>query len=349
MTKLLVYNQNLDALFTVGRNVADETTRRTFEELASILLRAVEEVDLAPPLLSEDSSDTGASYAVAQSTWVRAAGHGSYVTCRAASDPIGTLTADATTFNVYLPRSIADKDPNVYAGDILQYVTVGTTRYAVGESYLDERIGSIKYLAHTDVPNGWQLCDGTGSTPNIIDLFIRGNGTPGSTGGSNTHTHTFTGTPGTTGTRALTVSGTNSSTGLTTDASSGTTESNTTGISVPAHPDHHHDIISTCQTDVAGTGPYCMDAPTEHSTGALDGTEGALTLSHTVTDPGHTHSIGSHTHTVASHTHTWSGSISPDPHDHSFTPAGTIGSGSNIPAYITELPIIRIGPSGEIS
>jgi hypothetical protein len=284
---------------------------------------------------------------VAQSTWVRAAGHGSYVTCRAASDPIGTLTADATTFRVYLPRSIADKDPNVYTGDILQYVTVSGTRYAVGESYLDERIGSIKYLAHTDVPNGWQLCDGAGSTHNNIDLFIRGNGTPGSTGGSNTHTHTFTGTAGTTGTRALTVSGTNSSTGLTTDASSGTTGSNTTGISLPDHTDHTHELSLICQA-VEGTGPWCGNATTLNTGGVeIGGAAGALV--HSVTDPGHTHSIGSHTHTVASHTHTWSGSISPDPHDHSFTPAGTIGSGSNIPAYITELPIVRIGPSGEIS
>jgi hypothetical protein len=47
-----------------------------------------------------------------------------------------------------------------------------------------------------DVPSKFNVCDGTGGTPNLVNKFIRGvpNGSanPGSTGGSSTHNHTIT-------------------------------------------------------------------------------------------------------------------------------------------------------------
>lgn len=49
--------------------------------------------------------------------------------------------------------------------------------------------------AIVDIPDGWQLCDGTGGTPNLRDRFIIGAGTtynPDDTGGAVNHTHTFT-------------------------------------------------------------------------------------------------------------------------------------------------------------
>lgn len=189
MVKLIKYTPDLDPLFTVGRNIEDEKTRKAFEEFASILLRAVEDVELETSAAASSGTN---SYAVAQGTWVRASGHGSYVSCRAASDPIGTLTADATTFNVYLPRSSADKDPCTYSGDILQYVEVGGVKYALGESYLSAKIGTLAELYHDDVPNGWAFCDGTGSTPDLREQFTQGaiDGTEiGDTGGSVTHAH----------------------------------------------------------------------------------------------------------------------------------------------------------------
>lgn len=192
MVKLLKYSDKLKPLMTVGRNITDPTTRKTFEEMASILLDAVEDVELETPAAS---SSTGISYAVATATWVKAATHGSSVTCRAASDPIGTLTSDATTFTVYLPRSCSAKDPNVYSGDVLQYVEVGGVKYAVGEGYLDDVIGTIKPLYNDDVRNGWQFCDGTGSTPDLTEQFLQGavdDTEIGDTGGNTTHTH-FTG------------------------------------------------------------------------------------------------------------------------------------------------------------
>ncbi len=42
-----------------------------------------------------------------------------------------------------------------------------------------------------DIPKGWQLCDGTNGTPNLLDKFIRSVVTavtePGNTGGEDTH------------------------------------------------------------------------------------------------------------------------------------------------------------------
>jgi len=39
------------------------------------------------------------------------------------------------------------------------------------------------------IPSGWNLCDGTNSTPNLVGKFIKGGSTAGTTGGSNTHSH----------------------------------------------------------------------------------------------------------------------------------------------------------------
>ena len=46
--------------------------------------------------------------------------------------------------------------------------------------------------ALTDIPSGWVLCDGTNSTPDLRDKFVRGaaaGADPGATGGAETHTH----------------------------------------------------------------------------------------------------------------------------------------------------------------
>jgi hypothetical protein len=190
VVKVIKYTTDMDPIMTVGRNIEDPTTRKAFEEMASLILRAVSDVDLDVTVEAADSGTN--SYAVAQGTWTRASGHGSYVSCRAASDPIGTLTADATTFNVYLPRSSADKDPCVYSGDILQYTEVGGVKYALGESYLSAKIGTLGELYHDDVPNGWLFCDGSGSTPDLREQFTQGaidDTEIGDTGGSTTHAH----------------------------------------------------------------------------------------------------------------------------------------------------------------
>ncbi|MBA7653708.1 hypothetical protein ES703_61565 [subsurface metagenome] len=47
--------------------------------------------------------------------------------------------------------------------------------------------------AIVDIPDGWQLCDGTNGTPDLRDNFVRGAGgiyNPGDTGGTSKHDHT---------------------------------------------------------------------------------------------------------------------------------------------------------------
>ena len=55
----------------------------------------------------------------------------------------------------------------------------------------------------SEIPEGWNICDGTNGTPNLIGKFIKASSTSGETGGSDeiqltidnlpSHTHTFTG------------------------------------------------------------------------------------------------------------------------------------------------------------
>jgi len=50
-----------------------------------------------------------------------------------------------------------------------------------------------------NIPSGWALCDGTGSTPNLLDKFIKGvpddETDPGSTGGNINHKHEYSDLP----------------------------------------------------------------------------------------------------------------------------------------------------------
>lgn len=49
--------------------------------------------------------------------------------------------------------------------------------------------------AVVDIPAGWALCDGTNGTPALQNRMIVGAGdtyTPGQSGGTTAHTHTFT-------------------------------------------------------------------------------------------------------------------------------------------------------------
>lgn len=362
------FSQKLNGLFGI-----DGFPPEAAELIISVLTQCNAPLEHRAEVTTPTTTTTasGASYAVALGTWTRASGNGSYVSCRAASDPIGTLTSVATAFDVYLPRSSQDKDPNVYAGDVVAYEEVSGVKYAVGGSYLDDTIGTVKGLYHTTVPNGWSICNGSGSTPDFVTKFVRGNSSAGGTGGANTHGHTFTGTGGNTGTQALSVTGSTGTQALSVTGSTGTqaltvgASGGTTGTGnavISDHPEHTHDFHCPCQIDfVGGGGPWASNSEHKETGGVLvSGASTALTHA----DSGHTHPIGSHTHSISPdphshtlsasispdpHSHTLSASISPDPHSHTFTPAGTIDNGSNVPEYRDLVLIIRIGPSGEIS
>ena len=233
--------------------------------------------------------------------------------CRASTDPVGTLTDYAEPFLVYLPRSISSKDPNVYAGDILQYVTVNGINYAVGEAYLDAKIGTLRPMTLNSAINGWSLCDGAGQTDDFDSKFARGAGTYGATGGSDTHGH------------GGTVDDTSLSVG-------GSINSNTTGITVDPHEDHFHGPRGTPIVVDIGTDQEIWQA-IECTTGArVETCSGPATLTHSVIDPGHTHS-------------TTGMSSTPNPHDHGLS----IDDASNVPSFIDVVWYVRTGPSGEIT
>lgn len=65
---------------------------------------------------------------------------------------------------------------------------------SIGAYVLDFPIGAIDIWSGSegDIPEGWQLCDGTNGTPDLRDRFVVGAGDSYSiddTGGSDTHSH----------------------------------------------------------------------------------------------------------------------------------------------------------------
>lgn len=269
-------------------------------------------------------STGGALYAKATATWVRGAGHTSTVQAAPASDPIGTLTGDPA-ITIILPRSVSHKDPNVYTNDILQYVEVNGLYYAVGEGYLDDKIGTLRPMTIASAINGWSACDGTGSTDDFDGLFVRGGGTYGTPGGSDTHTHT-----GEAADESLSVGG--------------TIDSATADITVDDHPDHIHAQRDTMYTVDEAHDPTAVNyeiwSALECGSGMkLPGEPDPCTnasdlegYTHTVNDDGHTHTVSGM-------------SITPNPHSHDVS----IDAGNNVPAYIEVVWYVRTGPSGEIT
>lgn len=54
-------------------------------------------------------------------------------------------------------------------------------------------VGAVILWENTAIPSGWQVCDGTNGTPNMIGRLVYGasvDGDVGVTGGLSTHTHT---------------------------------------------------------------------------------------------------------------------------------------------------------------
>ena len=60
---------------------------------------------------------------------------------------------------------------------------------------LPRGIITLWYGSVSSIPAGWTLCDGSAGTPDLRDRFLIGAGNglaPGATGGSSTHSHSFT-------------------------------------------------------------------------------------------------------------------------------------------------------------
>ena len=84
---------------------------------------------------------------------------------------------------------LTNRQPNSSA--VFPYSEGGTTYNAALSNILPKGLISMWYGSLATIPTGWALCDGTNSTPNLVDRFIVGAGTtyaPGETGGANTIT-----------------------------------------------------------------------------------------------------------------------------------------------------------------
>ena len=125
----------------------------------------------------------------------------------------------AHTSNVSNPHTVTkaqiglDFVINTGAGDL---VLADNGTYVVVSASSGVPVGTIVMWNDPVIPEGWAICDGTGTTPNLIDMFVKGGATTsiGNTGGSNdavivahSHSASSTGTAdhthgGTTGTEA---------------------------------------------------------------------------------------------------------------------------------------------------
>lgn len=124
------------------------------------------------------------------------------------------ITYDSTTSNPVVTQGAnhagGDSDPihppDIPAGDILLAIVdvdaavtiignddIHDTRITIVGSSMPAGMIMLWHGTLANIPLGWVLCDGTDSTPDLRDKFVRGAADaqdPGTTSGSDTHTHT---------------------------------------------------------------------------------------------------------------------------------------------------------------
>lgn len=191
------------------------------------------------------------------------------------------LAVKQTFANINAAVTASDEDLNYITG-------IAADPIAFGDALIPPGIICMWAGALASIPAGWNLCDGTNSTPDLSDRFIMGltTGTPASEGSS----HTATVAAGGSHTHGGGVSG---STVLTADQ-------------IPNHGHSYYHVTST-QSSVQGaptgglvTGPGTASVHTPF-TGTADTTSGQQIGGSGSGGTGHTHTIATsdtHTHTV---------------------------------------------------
>jgi microcystin-dependent protein len=182
-------------------------------------------------------------------------------------------------------------------------------------------VGSIMMWsgAIVDIPTGWQLCDGTGDSPDLRDRFVVGSGSTyavGSTGGNAdstlpSHTHTFSGSGTSNGTTDSQLS--NHSHNV-----SGSGSTNNTGS-------HSHNWGANTWAVQSGSNADALDNP--------QGNGGGNKSSNTSSSGSHSHNVsisGSTNSSNLSHSHNVSVNVSLSGNTGT---AGISSVGTNIPPY----------------
>lgn len=118
-------------------------------------------------------------------------------------------------------------------------------------------IGSIILWTSTSIPAGWQICDGTNGTPNLINKFVKGasqDNDVGDSGGAASHVHTNTSVNagGTHGHTGISVSTGNAETVKVYGYSSGTLRNSaeahnhgSVSLTPNSYADHTHTVANT--------------------------------------------------------------------------------------------------------
>ena len=224
-----------------------------------------------------------------------------------------TLTHTLTTNLIEATNNITIKSDNLVVknstyNNVFSVDENGTT---ISGFYQNMPVGTIlpysgTWIDNTTIP-GWYKCDGNNGTPNLIDKFVRGNTSSGTTGGSNDavvveHTHNVTVSQNEPHTHTVL-------------ASSMTNETNYEG--------HFHSINSYSSWDSGASG-----------SGLISGKMNITATKYT------SYATSDHTHYITSidvyginddHTHT--GTINS---------SGEDGTNKNMPAYYRVIFIMRI-------
>lgn len=224
-----------------------------------------------------------------------------------------------------------------------------------------------------DVPEGWSLCDGTNSTPDLTNKFIMGTaGDAGGTGGYEdaivvAHGHTGTSSTESHNHTATTASDSHTHTATTASDShshTATTTSDSHNHTATTSSDNHR---HTATTSSAGNHRHTINYSSDRSpdpgdrmvvddklTGVKYAINYAGSHTHSVTTAydAHTHTLttatdshshtlttatDSHTHTmtVGTDSHTHAMTVEDDSHSHTVTvdSTGSSGTGRNLPPY----------------
>lgn len=191
------------------------------------------------------------------------------------------LAVKQTFANVSAAVTASDEDLNYITG-------IAADPIAFGDALIPPGIICMWAGALASIPAGWNLCDGTNSTPDLSDRFIMGltTGTPASVGSS----HTATVAAGGSHTHGGGASG---STVLTTDQ-------------IPNHGHSYAHVTSPANSVeglatggfITGTGDYTVHTA---FSGTAEVTSGQQIGGNGSGGTGHTHTIATsdtHTHTV---------------------------------------------------
>lgn len=172
-------------------DVKDAEARASIEEMACEALTDEEIKEVCADGVTVDSSgETAVSEAV--TAYVNSAVATAVADKAAASDVYSKTEVDSL---------ITDKAD---ASDVYTKTEVDSLIASSSSETDNMPVGSIIMFGGTTIPDGWNICDGTNGTPNLIGSFIKAGTTNGETGGQTeitlteenlpAHTHTASGT-----------------------------------------------------------------------------------------------------------------------------------------------------------